>query len=152
MSQEIEVKKEFRFCASHVLPRHNGQCARCHGHEWVLTIGVKGPVDPETGFVIDYADLKEIVNEAIVDKLDHQHLGPHALADEEHVRDTAILGEKGYPYQVPSILGKGFYPSSENLVLRFVEILSKAFNPVKAFRLSYVSLKETCTSEAIWQV
>jgi len=100
---------------------------------------------------MDYGDLKKIVDEAIIDHLDHQHLGPWPLSSLE------AEGEgQDVIYYVPEILGDGFYPSSENLVLRFVDILRPLLGTEIGAKykhyLSRVSLKETCTSEARWEV
>jgi 6-pyruvoyltetrahydropterin/6-carboxytetrahydropterin synthase len=45
-----------------------------HGHNYTLDVSVRGPVDPRTGMVIDLAELKRIVTEAVVDRLDHADL------------------------------------------------------------------------------
>lgn len=47
---------------------------RWHGHNYVLDVTVKGSPDPLTGFVIELGDLKQLLNEAIVDKCDHRNL------------------------------------------------------------------------------
>lgn len=67
------VSKLFRFEASHILPRHPGKCSRLHGHSWRLEVGVWGPVAEDTQFVLDYADLKKMV-QPLVDLFDHRHL------------------------------------------------------------------------------
>ena len=48
-------------------------CARVHGHTFLVRVTVRGPVDPRTGFVVDFADLQRAwapVHEA----LDHRFL------------------------------------------------------------------------------
>ncbi len=45
-----------------------------HGHNYVLEVTVKGVPDPETGYVIDLKELKRIIDERIVDLVDHKHL------------------------------------------------------------------------------
>ena len=45
-----------------------------HGHNYVITVSVKGRIDPETGMVIDLKRLKDIVREHVVDRVDHQNL------------------------------------------------------------------------------
>lgn len=67
------IEKEFRFEASHILPRHSGKCSRLHGHSWRLKVGVWGGVRPSTQFVMDYAELKRLV-QPLVDLFDHRHL------------------------------------------------------------------------------
>ncbi len=140
----ITIEKEFRFEASHVLPKHEGKCARLHGHSWVLRVAVTGPVDPESGFVVDYAKLKLCVDHAIIQHLDHAHLGyGSAVHSSAHEVEMPEVGE---PY-----FGRYFYPSSENLVVAIARILKPLIPELKPnVRLHQVSLDETCTSRAIW--
>lgn len=82
------ICKEFKFEAAHQLPHHHGKCSRPHGHSYKLFVYAKGEplsVDPEwpqsdEGMVMDFAELKTIVNEEIVDVCDHQDLNV-VLAD-----------------------------------------------------------------------
>jgi len=45
-----------------------------HGHNYVLEVTVEGEPDPETGYVIDLGDLKKIIQEQVVDQVDHTNL------------------------------------------------------------------------------
>ena len=45
-----------------------------HGHNYTLEVWVKGPVDPQTGFVIDLKILKELIEAEIEDRFDHKNL------------------------------------------------------------------------------
>ncbi|MGZ5302827.1 MAG: 6-pyruvoyl trahydropterin synthase family protein [Bacteroidia bacterium] len=45
-----------------------------HGHNYTLIVEVRGPVDPETGFVYDLKKLKDIMNEYVADRFDHRNL------------------------------------------------------------------------------
>lgn len=45
-----------------------------HGHNYTLEVTVRGIPDPETGYVIDLKVLKEILDDVIIDKVDHKHL------------------------------------------------------------------------------
>ncbi len=71
---DIMVVKQFSFDAAHHLPNHPGKCKNVHGHRWMLDVGVKSTSGylNDAGMVIDFGDLKKIVNEHIIDKLDHQ--------------------------------------------------------------------------------
>lgn len=69
----VVITKEFTFAASHALPYHKGKCRYIHGHEWKLLVSVKGAVNKQ-GMVIDFGDLKKIVNEVIIDKMDHAYI------------------------------------------------------------------------------
>ncbi len=68
------VAREFRFEASHQLPRHPGRCKDLHGHGYRLEVLCEGPVDAETGMVVDFALIKQIVQERVLSRLDHTHL------------------------------------------------------------------------------
>jgi len=45
-----------------------------HGHNYVLETWVEGPVDPETGYLIDTKILKDIIKEQVHDPFDHKNL------------------------------------------------------------------------------
>ena len=45
-----------------------------HGHNYTLEVTVKGDVNPQTGFVVDLRELKDILNREVMDALDHRHL------------------------------------------------------------------------------
>ncbi len=53
-----------------------GKCANenWHGHNFELFVTVKGPTDPETGFIVDAKLLSRIIKEFVVDVLDHRNL------------------------------------------------------------------------------
>lgn len=71
----IEVVKDFRFEAAHFLPRvpEGHKCRRIHGHSFRGEVAVRGPIDPNIGWVVDFADLKRAVD-PIVRRLDHYML------------------------------------------------------------------------------
>ena len=45
-----------------------------HGHNYVIHVSVKGPIDPETGMVIDLKKLKDVVRTRVIDLVDHRNL------------------------------------------------------------------------------
>jgi len=53
-----------------------GKCSNpnWHGHNYVLEVVVAGEVNPATGFVMDLKELKEIVHEYVISKVDHKNL------------------------------------------------------------------------------
>lgn len=74
---DIEITKKFSFEAAHMLPMHDGKCARLHGHSYVLEVTVSGPLQESgsaRGMVMDFADLSKVVDEEIVSQWDHQYL------------------------------------------------------------------------------
>ncbi len=68
------VKVAFDFEAAHRLPQHAGKCKDLHGHSYHLVVTVERGVSRDTGMAIDFADLKQIVRRAVVDRLDHTYL------------------------------------------------------------------------------
>ena len=75
----ITVTKVFMFEASHRLPYYEGACHNLHGHSYKLEVTVGGnvnsdPSNPKCGMIMDFKDLKKIVNEVAVDKYDHSYL------------------------------------------------------------------------------
>lgn len=73
MPQEtIDLVKEFRFEAAHFLPNvpDGHKCRRMHGHSFRGEVAVRGEIDPHTGWLIDFADLKRAID-PIIARLDH---------------------------------------------------------------------------------
>ena len=71
----MQIEKEFGFESAHSLPNvpEGHKCARVHGHSFRITVRVDGPVGETTGWVMDFADLKDAVQPTI-DALDHRYL------------------------------------------------------------------------------
>lgn len=69
----IRICKRFSFDAAHHLPKHLGKCKNMHGHRYFLEITLSGEINEE-GMLIDFGELKKIVNEEVIDKYDHQDL------------------------------------------------------------------------------
>lgn len=82
----IYITRRERFSAAHKLYKEEwsadqnkavfGNCSNpnWHGHNYELFVTVKGEVNPETGFVIDLKVMKAVINEAVIDKLDHKNI------------------------------------------------------------------------------
>jgi len=71
----MRLYKEFSFEAAHRLPNvpAGHKCARLHGHSFQVRVTVDGPVGEQTGWVMDFADLKSAFR-PVYDKLDHRYL------------------------------------------------------------------------------
>lgn len=67
------ISKEFSFDSAHQLINYNGKCENLHGHTYRLKITLKGEIK-ESGMIIDFTLLKKIVEEKIIEKLDHRYL------------------------------------------------------------------------------
>ena len=71
----MEIFKEFGFEAAHRLPNvpEGHKCARLHGHSFRVEVHVRGDVDPELGWVMDFAEIKAACR-PLIDRLDHHYL------------------------------------------------------------------------------
>jgi 6-pyruvoyltetrahydropterin/6-carboxytetrahydropterin synthase len=86
MQQMVFLTRRERFNAAHRLYREDysdeknlevfGKCSNpnWHGHNYELFVTVCGHVQKETGFVIDLKILSEIINQYVIDKLDHKNI------------------------------------------------------------------------------
>jgi len=128
---EITVVKEFTFDAAHYLPNHPGKCKHLHGHTYRLQVGVKGPIDPETGMVTDFGILKDIVKMYVIDKLDH-----------------SFLNESLDLFYLPNGA-----PTAENMVVWIVKVLNEFVLEEweGLVKLHFLRLYETPTSYAEWR-
>jgi 6-pyruvoyltetrahydropterin/6-carboxytetrahydropterin synthase len=69
------LERTYRFEAAHFLPKvpAGHKCARMHGHSYEIRIAIEGDVDPERGWIMDFAAIDEHVI-PIIKQLDHQIL------------------------------------------------------------------------------
>tara|TARA_Y100000385_G_C12800839_1_gene511786 strand:- start:41 stop:499 length:459 start_codon:yes stop_codon:yes gene_type:complete len=145
MDKVIRITKEFKFETGHALYGYDGLCKNVHGHSYKLSVTLLGtPItDPDHvkyGMVMDFSDLKKIVNETIVTPFDHATVlnvdSPHKeLADTMEIRGHKIMRVQ-------------YQPTSEMMVLDFAEKI-KARLP-EQLKLHHLILRETETSYAEW--
>ncbi len=82
----VKITRRVHFCAAHRLENPAwseernrevfGLCANpnWHGHNYDLDVTVEAELNPETGFVMDLVDLKDLVEREVVEDLDHKNL------------------------------------------------------------------------------
>ncbi len=119
----VTVTRRLRFNAAHRI--HNpalsdeenqrlfGKCnnPNWHGHNYVLEVSVRGPVDGRTGYVIDLGALRDVVEREVIDKTDHRNLN----LDVDYMR--------------------GINPTTENVVVAMWRVLVPAVQPAQLVRL-----------------
>ncbi len=143
-SSFVRVSKRFSFDMAHALYGYDGPCKNIHGHTYHLSVTLLGqPIqnsdDVKLGMVIDFSDLKRIVNDQILSTYDH-----------------ALVINKEAPYSKNELLFKEFekvilvdyQPTCENLLLHYVQLIQAALPTV--YTLVSVRLEETPTSYAEW--
>ncbi|MDR1021835.1 MAG: 6-carboxytetrahydropterin synthase [Prevotellaceae bacterium] len=138
----VRITKEFSFEMAHQLEGYNGQCSNIHGHSYRLLVTVCGtPVDdahsPKYGMVMDFTDLKKIVSEHIVSKLEHA-----LMLRKEGAVSKALSGI------YTKIVCVSYQPTCENMVIHMAKILSRKLHP--SVKLHSLKLHETATSFAEW--
>lgn len=67
--------RDYRFQAAHRLPRvpPEHKCSRVHGHSYHVSITLEGEIDPEMGWLMDFAEIDEHVD-PVIGALDHRFL------------------------------------------------------------------------------
>jgi 6-pyruvoyltetrahydropterin/6-carboxytetrahydropterin synthase len=72
---QVRLVHEFRFEAAHRLPHvpAGHKCARLHGHSFRVELAIEGPVNPATGWFMDFGDLYRLW-QPVHDTLDHHYL------------------------------------------------------------------------------
>jgi 6-pyruvoyltetrahydropterin/6-carboxytetrahydropterin synthase len=117
------VTARLTFSAAHRLHNPNRDAAwnretydKCdnpggHGHNYALEVSVRGPIDPETGMVIDLKRLKDIMRDRVIDRVDHRNLN----------EDVDFL--------------KGVIPTAENLARSFWQQLAPAIPNGELFEI-----------------
>ena len=123
MSAHVTVTRRLHFSSAHRV--HNpamsdeenrrtfGKCnnPNWHGHNYILDVSVRGPVEERTGYVIDLSRVKEIVTREVVDKVDHRNLN----------LEVDFL--------------RGTIPTTENVIVAFWRVLEPALRPATLTRL-----------------
>ena len=124
----IFITRKHEFCASHRLynpdfsdAKNKATFGLCnnpngHGHNYVMEVTLSGEVSLETGMVFDLKALKKLVQEEIIDKVDHKNLNV----------DVDFLN--------------GTIPTAENLAIKFWEVLEPK---IQTGRLHEVKLYES---------
>lgn len=109
----LTITKEFHFSASHVLDRLPAwhQCARMHGHNYIVVLELSAPRDAltEAGFVRDYGEL-DAFKKWMDDTLDHRHLN--------------------------EAMGGGVSPSAENLAVWIFDLWCERLPELTAVQVS----------------
>lgn len=75
--------RRFTFDAAHYLPGYEGPCKNLHGHTWTLDVGIGRKLGEDEKFIIDFSTLKKLVQDKIIDTLDHQCI--NQIDELEHI-------------------------------------------------------------------
>lgn len=143
MSNIIRVTKIFHFEMAHALDGHDGLCQHIHGHSYVLEVCLIGspdpnPQSPKQGMVMDFADLKQIINKLIISKLDHALVVRQDSDSHKHLTCGPCTRIVAVPFQ----------PTCENMLPYFAALLKNALP--QGVALHHLRLHETASAFAEW--
>jgi 6-pyruvoyltetrahydropterin/6-carboxytetrahydropterin synthase len=82
-----------------------------HGHNYTLDVSIEGEIDPVTGYVMDLSKLKTLVEETVINHVDHRN----------------------FNVDVPFM--QGVIPTTENIIVTFWRLLEPVIKPAKLKRL-----------------
>ena len=142
---KIRITKKFRFEAAHALYGYDGKCKNIHGHNYnlfvtVIGIPIKNISNVKCGMVMDFGDLKEIVNNEIIEKFDHSVIFNKNTPHEKLANDLVNDGHK--------VVMADYQPTIEEMVMDFAnKISSRLPDDIK---LHSLKLEETETSYSEW--
>ena len=141
----IRITKQFDFETGLALYGYDGKCKNVHGHSYKLSVTVIGtPISDSNnvkfGMVIDFGDLKKIVNEEVVDKFDHATV---FNKNTPHVELAHELATRGH-----NVILVDYQPTSEMMIIDFAQKINNKLP--KDIKLHSLKLQETGTSHAEW--
>lgn len=119
---KLRITKEFTFEMAHALTHYDGLCRNIHGHSYKMSVTVEGKpqVDtesPKVGMVMDFKELKNIVNETVIGKMDHTLI----LSEET---DPEVINQLKNHYERVVVLP--CQPTTENLLMIFADLILSA--------------------------
>ncbi len=142
----IRLTREFSFEMAHALEGYDGLCRHVHGHSYKLFVTVAGtpcdaPDDPKYGMVMDFGDLKRIVNRLVVDRYDH------ALILRQTPENMQLLEQVREKWERVYLVD--YQPTCEQMIARFATQIARELP--EDVRLVELKLYETEKSHATWR-
>ena len=124
MTTTVSITRRATFAAAHILCRPEwteernrevfGLCTNDHGHNYVIEVTIRGPVDESTGMVINLKQIDGILRRELIDAVDHRHLN----------RDVDFL--------------QGVIPTAENIAQAAFHRLEPHFRPAELVKVRLV--------------
>ncbi len=138
------IAKEFTFAMAHRLSRHLENCKNIHGHNYTVIIGLKSEILNDNGMIMDFSDLKHIVNR-FLEPMDHALMV--SKADEKIAKKMKeILSDL-------KIIIVPYEPTAENMAKDIFHHIDEALKIMwNAVDIDYVTVFETNTSQATYSL
>ena len=149
--KRIAVTKEITFDCAHMLAGHKGLCKNVHGHTYKVHVTVSAPEliseGSSEGMVIDFKDLKRILNDGIVDRFDHAFVTWDDTPYEEERAIAHAIESQGC-----KVVRTCYRPSAENMAYYFYQGIAHELTQLtedpEFYQLESVRVWETPTSFA----
>jgi 6-pyruvoyltetrahydropterin/6-carboxytetrahydropterin synthase len=123
-SPNVSITRRATFAAGHILCREDwsdeknrevfGACATDHGHNYVIEVTVGGPLDGETGMIVNLKHVDAVLRREFIEAVDHRHLN----------RDVEFM--------------RGVMPTAENLALVAFHRLEALLKPARLLKVRIV--------------
>ena len=124
LNEHVRIQRRATFAAAHILCRPEwseernrevfGACVTDHGHNYVVEVTVSGPVDPDTGMVVNLKQVDAALRRHFIDAVDHRHLN----------RDVAFL--------------RDVVPTAENIAIAAFRQLEPHMRPARLMKVRIV--------------
>jgi len=124
MTATVRITRRATFAAAHILCRAEwsdeknrevfGACTTDHGHNYVVEVTVGGPLDAESGMVVNLKHVDAVLRREFIDAVDHHHLN----------RDVDFM--------------RGVIPTAENVALAAFHRLEPHLKPARLLKVRVV--------------
>ena len=124
MTATVRITRRATFAAAHILCRDEwsdeknrevfGACTTDHGHNYVVEVTVGGPLDAESGMVVNLKHVDAVLRREVIDAVDHHHLN----------RDVDFM--------------RGVIPTAENVALAAFHRLEPHLKPARLLKVRVV--------------
>jgi 6-pyruvoyltetrahydropterin/6-carboxytetrahydropterin synthase len=124
MTATVRITRRATFAAAHILCRDDwsdeknrevfGACTTDHGHNYVIEVTVGGPLDAQTGMVVNLKQVDAVLRREFIDAVDHHHLN----------RDVDFM--------------RGVIPTAENVALAAFHRLEPHLKPARLLKVRVV--------------
>ena len=135
MEKHVRIQRRATFAAAHTLCRPEwtdernrevfGACATDHGHNYIVEVTVGGPVDGETGMVVNLKQVDAALRRHFIDAVDHRHLN----------RDVEFL--------------RGIVPTAENVALAAFQQLEEHLKPARLLKVRIVESENNAAEVSV---
>lgn len=142
------VTKQIQIDMGHRVPNHKSKCRNLHGHRYVIELGVDDKVivekgSSDEGMVIDFGDLKQVLESEIENNFDHGFV----MSSSDNLSQIFLQLKGEHNLKIYFV---DFIPTAENLAKYWYEILKDTLLS-RDIQIKYVKVFETPTSTATYQ-